>query len=326
MEDVRGQLVAGALPEVLRHIAFLRESGRLHVTSDAGQGAVVMRDGRPVHAHCRRRDGSRADGMEAVATMLRWSDGHYAFGRSGDDGEAGNGEGPVRNLVGDTETILAEARSRVGHKNGRLGHASPGTAATASARATVEPPPPIDPATRWQPPTPAAAAAPVDPGFREEPRIRRSAVLVPVVSAEADVRVTVSHVALDLWRRLDGQASLTELAVRSGVQLDAVRRRAEELVAVGLARPAPQAMYGRAFVVGLIGAMNEIMGPMGEILVEEALLEQELDPRSIPQDRIEDLTTSLTRQLRRSDWQMKLRARVARLRADTVEKRPEETA
>ena len=373
MEEVRGQLAVGILPDVLRHVSFLRESGRVEVRSEALHGWIDLSDGRPVHAAIRRSDGSQVHGLEALAAMLDWPHGTYAFemrpteripaveGHAASDGSprreppasgaldrrrgagvaAGDSMqtgprrilGPVdgasadaapanatRTLTGSIEAVLEAARALGGRRNGSHADASP-------TRARV------DPAPAAADPSSAAGGLDHHSGSHEsegaaaprEPRIRSASVLLRAPNVPPGREVRVSYAALELWRHLDGNASLATLAERLAEDVQSVRARADELLLAGIARVAPQPMYGTAFVGGLIEALNEIMGPMGEILVEDALIDHDLDPRGIPQDRIDDLTTTLTKQLRRSDWQLKLRARVARLRADTVEARAEET-
>ena len=408
MHEVHGQLALGILPDVLRHVAFLRESGRVDVQSEPLHGWIELRDGRPVHAVCRRLDGGEILGMEALAAMLAWRHGSYAFeahpatrcdppssdqfadlplpsGANGANGSnGGNGldgslahlfeepgasspnGGYGRTLAGSLEGVLEAAQALGSRRNGAHPEVvsdveGPVVQPSGLEGADFSRQTPADaaldrPASAW----PAAARPAVAPRNRGEhgvaaspgedgrsdasagplgaaapsgvppaaPRIRGASMLLRAPGVPVETAVHVTHGALELWRHLDGESTLAELATSLGQDVDAIRSRADELLMVGIARVAPQPIYGQTFVADLVGALNEIMGPMGEILVEDALFEHGLDPRAIPRDRIDDLTTALARQLRRSDWQLKLRARVARLLAETqgetwAETRPE---
>ena len=390
MEEVRGQLAPGILPDVLRHVAFLRASGRVDVRfeppgAEAGAfvphaagahaseapgfasprsgshyGWIELRDGQPVHAVCRRSDAEQTQGLEALATMLAWRQGSYLFemheavpadrevardqDRIPDPGANGSARALAsvadvhgasslhgmsgRTLVGSTEAVLEAAQVWGARRNGVHAKDPPDPARPGGDPSVTEPlaaerasgwpdvvSPPrgaADSAARTASPSADEIASPPD-----APRIRAASTLLRASGVADDAPVIVTHGALEVWRRLDGVATLADLAASLGQHIDAVRSRADELLVAGIARVAPQPIYGQAFVADLVGALNEIMGPMGEILVEDALFDLHLDPRAIPRDRIDDLTTALARQLHRSDWQLKLRARVARLVAET---------
>jgi hypothetical protein len=349
MEQIHGELDRDVLPDVLRHLRILLESGRLDVWSDAKKGVLVVRDGRPVHAACRYPDGSAARGVEALAMMIRWPSGHYAFREEGTEGEADHrhpadvprpqhavlpleGLNGSASLRGDTEQILAQAWSLLGEE-----------VAMGSTEQVAKSTEPSDKPTASNAPAGAPGPVPSSKNLEEghaesvfadaqmrgktaldnrlldnvlANTVHDDTIFLRSEMADPSRSVTVSRGALELWLRLDGTMPLDALSEKAGEAMSRVRGWMAELRQEGLAHPAPERVYGREFVARLVTIVNEIMGPMGEIVVEDALEVHGLDPSAIPGDRLDALVEELAGQLQRSDWQLKLRARVARLRVD----------
>lgn len=295
MPEVHGKLARDVLPEVLRHFGFLLESGRLEVWSGTSRGVVIVRDGRPVHAACRGPDGATVQGVEALAIMLDWPAGEYVFAELREDpGESPHAGIGSNGSAHGSEHALAHGSERA-HTNGSGAIHAP------------------------------SLAGDTEDILERARSVQRGRVVVrggtPRVLRRVSVEdpggvVTLSRGALDLWWRIDGATPLAALAQDMGRGGDELRTWAAELRHAGLVESATEPVYGPEFVAGVIEIVNEIMGPMGEIVVEDGLHELGLDPAAIPDDRVDSLVTSLAYQLQRSDWQMKLRARVTRLRTE----------
>ena len=140
-------------------------------------------------------------------------------------------------------------------------------------------------------------------------------VLAPRSSPD-DGRSLVSLSALHVWRSLDGQRSLAELAAASGLPLHIVVAGGTELVAGGLAGAADELLVDPAFVGELTREAVDILGPVAEVFVEDALFELGVEPGPIALPVLDDIITSVATQFRRSDWQLDFLRRIERLRHD----------
>lgn len=152
------------------------------------------------------------------------------------------------------------------------------------------------------------------PGDREAPAAM--AVLERHVDPGDPAAVTLSRRALALWLELDGRSTLAAIAERSGSSPAQARALALELTALGLVRVVASGDLGEDFVQALERIANDIMGPMGEIVVDEALEALALDRACISADRVSELVARVGAELERSDWQIKLQARIGRWLSD----------
>ncbi len=126
----------------------------------------------------------------------------------------------------------------------------------------------------------------------------------------------VSLSALHVWRALDGQSALSTLAGRAGLPLKVVLSGAEELVDLGLAYPAGEAYVDPVFVDELTREAVDILGPVAEVFVEDALFELGLDQEMLAVAALDDLITTVATQFRRSEWQLDFLRRAERLRLE----------
>ncbi len=159
-------------------------------------------------------------------------------------------------------------------------------------------------------PEPAATVA------TTRPAIGPQTVLERLDLQASDGRVVLSRGALALWLRIDGETRLDTWSAVLGAELGRVVAWSEKLLSEQMAAITPEPLLDPSFVPRLTAELIEIMGPMGEILVDEALTDLGLDPAELPEERLPVLIDTLAAQLHRSDWQMKLRARATRLRAE----------
>ena len=120
--------------------------------------------------------------------------------------------------------------------------------------------------------------------------------------------------ALHVWRGLDGQLSLAELA-------GALGRRSmwwwgrNELMRRGLVAPADRVLVDRAFVEALTREAVDILGPVGETL-SRMPFRTRFEHGPLAENALDELVTAVAMQFRRSDWQVEFLQRIERIRHD----------
>lgn len=129
------------------------------------------------------------------------------------------------------------------------------------------------------------------------------AVLATKVMTEGDQKIAMTLRALQLLRHLDGASPLAEVAARAGLTLTDALQAAEELFQQGLVQPPTARTAPEGFVRELTRLVVDLMGPMGEIIVEDALYDLGASPEALPVTSVSDLLRELRGQLRRTDWQ-----------------------
>ncbi len=128
-------------------------------------------------------------------------------------------------------------------------------------------------------------------------------ILVAKALSEGDQNVALTSRALQLSRHLDGVQPLGEAAARAGLSLADAFQAAEELFHQGLAQPLSSRLASPDFLRELTRLVVNIMGPMGEIVVEDALYDLGSTPETFPVSSVGDLLRELKTQFRRADWQ-----------------------
>jgi len=126
--------------------------------------------------------------------------------------------------------------------------------------------------------------------------------------------VAVSLPALRLWRHLDGTSSVRDIAREAGASLDRAVEAAAELMRQGLVDFATVPMVDASFVDALARAAVDIIGPVGQIVVEDALYDLGLSEDAIAESAVDELILELAAQFRRSEWQLDFLRRAERLR------------
>lgn len=129
------------------------------------------------------------------------------------------------------------------------------------------------------------------------------AVLTPKIVTEGDQKIAMTLRSLQLLRHLDGALPLSEVAARAGLTLTDALQAAEELFEQGLVQPLTARTAPEGFVRELVRLVVDLMGPMGEIVVEDALYDLGASPDALPVTSVSDLLRELRGQLRRTDWQ-----------------------
>lgn len=111
--------------------------------------------------------------------------------------------------------------------------------------------------------------------------------------ADAGGEVLLSLGALHLWRKLDGLNSLGQIAVASDRPVEDVVASAHELLEHDLADYVSLRVADPRFVHELMREAVDLLGPVGEVVIEEALIELGLVAESLPVSAVEELFTEL---------------------------------
>lgn len=113
--------------------------------------------------------------------------------------------------------------------------------------------------------------------------------------AEAGEEVLLSLGALHLWRKLDGQSSLGQLAASGNRPVDEVVAAAHELLDHNLADYVSLRVADPRFVHELKREAVDLLGPVGEVVIEDAFIELGLVAESLPVSAVEELYAELGR-------------------------------
>ncbi len=272
MTSLSGRLGPGALADLLQYLALSRASGCLllrhpqqrqaYVYLEAGR--VVFVDARPLYD------------VAALSELLGWQDGRFAF-RAGVPA-------PRRTLELPMEALLLEATRRTDEPIS--GAVDPDSVLVAASGEPAAP--------RGSP-----LASPLAGDAAGESPFGPVRVLGEVGEAQAASRVgapesvSLSLAALHLWRRLDGASSLRQLAEASGRPLAEVVAAGAELLECGLARFESVAVADPRFPQELAREAVDLLGPMGAIVVEDALYELGLSADAVPVGRVGDLVAAI---------------------------------
>ncbi|HZW27111.1 MAG TPA: DUF4388 domain-containing protein [Trueperaceae bacterium] len=270
MTSLSGRLGPGALADLLQYLALSRATGCLLLRHPQRRqayaylegGRVVFVDARPLYD------------VAALSELLGWHDGRFAF-RPGVSA-------PRRTLDLPTEVLLIEA----------------------TRRADERAPEGVDPdavlcATNGEPSVPARPAggglARDDGPFGPVRVLGEVGGRDPFEVARADApdSVSLSLGALNLWRRLDGASSLRQLAAASGRPLAEVVVAGAELLDRGLARYVSVTVADPRFALELAREAVDLLGPVGEIVVEDALYELGLTADAVPVGRVGELVAAI---------------------------------
>ena len=127
-------------------------------------------------------------------------------------------------------------------------------------------------------------------------------VLVGNVLPE-DQQIALTMRAMQLLRHLNGVHSLGEITAHTGMGFGDVLSASEELYRQALVQPIATPLLHARFVADLTHLVVNLMGPVGEIVVEDAVYDLNLAPEAVPRNRVADLIQELKLQLRREDWQ-----------------------
>lgn len=139
-------------------------------------------------------------------------------------------------------------------------------------------------------------------------------VLVPRSLGRHESTVALSLGALHVYTALDGDRSLAEIASQADLPVSIVVAGAAELMRREVADYATVAIVDPAFIDGLVREAVDIIGPVAEVLVEEAFYDLGLSEEALAVSAVDELIMELAAQFRRSDWQLDFLRRAERLR------------
>ena len=122
----------------------------------------------------------------------------------------------------------------------------------------------------------------------------------------------IDALALDLLSYLDGIHSLSEIAEAHTLPLNATIATAQQLYAQGLLKPGAQLLEPQ-LIVEFKSLLTTLVGPMGQIIVEDALLELNLSEDAVPERAFGELVELLRAELRKPAWRADFERGLARL-------------
>lgn len=111
--------------------------------------------------------------------------------------------------------------------------------------------------------------------------------------ADAGGEVLLSLGALHLWRKLDGVNSLAQIAAAGDRPVDDIVAAAHELLDHDLADYVSLRVADPRFVHELKREAVDLLGPVGEVVIEDAFIELGLVPESLPVSAVEELFAEL---------------------------------
>lgn len=193
-------------------------------------------------------------GVGALAAILAWDEGSFAFTR---------GEGlTVRMMREEVGHLLMKAAAFSGDTFGEFGAV---------------------PLSR------DAVLAPLAKGGEDEGDERAGSGTFPHGSEE----LLLTLEALHLWRRLDGVSSLQQLSRRITRPTEVLVQAANELLEAGLADFVSLVVADARFGFELKREAVDLLGPVGEIVIEDAFLELGLSSESLPVSAVPELMREL---------------------------------
>ncbi|MBC7646370.1 MAG: DUF4388 domain-containing protein [Pseudopedobacter sp.] len=139
-----------------------------------------------------------------------------------------------------------------------------------------------------------------------------NAVLV-ASSPPAESNVALSLRAVLLLRQLDSKTSLIEIADRMALEVSEIVVLAGELMNQNLADIAASPIISTEFVREMVQLVIDIMGPMGEIVVDDAVYDLGLEQNAIPESSLSELLTEIKAQFKRDDWRREFEIQIRRL-------------
>lgn len=114
--------------------------------------------------------------------------------------------------------------------------------------------------------------------------------------------VLLSLGALNLWRRLDGVSSLAQLAGHWSRPVEEVVEAARELLGHDLATFVSLQVADPRFVLELKREAIDLLGPVGEVVLDDAFIELGLVQESLPVSAVDELFAELQRTF---PWRLK---------------------
>lgn len=297
MTTLHGRIEEGVVANVLQYLSLgqatgcllLRHPDRLHGSIYVREGRIVSVDARPLYD------------LAALGALLRWTEGRFTF-RPGV-------AAPRVTLDRTTDALLLEAAHRADEAGapdadpeGLDADAVLRVVSSSSSQHTAAGAGPPYPAPR--PPLQGArlpvngangAAHGTNGAARGPSSVSRARSHAHDHGGPADDTVALSLAALHLWRRLDGTTSLREHASQIGRPVTEVVEAGCELVRTGLAEFAATTVADPRFARELAREAVDLLGPVGEIVVEDALFDLGLAADALPVTAVDELIREIER-------------------------------
>lgn len=334
MTTLHGRIEEGVLANLLQYLALSQASGCLLLRHpQSRQGNIYLERGRVVFVEAKP-----SYDVAALAALLGWREGQFSF-RPGV-------RSPRITLERSTAMLLLEAS----HLADEASEQRPDTGRQIDAdtvlSALSERPAPRRPSEL---PGPGRVRGERGPGGRTGPRAQPYAVLLPGsrsggagTAADAvagtvtgtvagsftgagpalgvtpvtldDETVALSLSALLLYRRLDGQLSLRHHAGELNREPDEMVRAGRELLEARLAEYVTVVVADPRFVVELAREAVDLLGPVGEIVVEDALYDMGLSGDTLPVNSVDELIHELSTAFKNAFTRADFLRRVTELR------------
>lgn len=340
MTTLHGRIEEGVLANLLQYLALSQASGCLLLRHpQSRQGSIYLERGRVVFVEAKP-----SYDVAALAALLRWRDGQFSF-RPGvrspritlerstamllleashlaDEASETQAEGPQL----DADTVLSAVAERPAPRR----HEEPpgpgqvlGEHASSRDRPTAQPYAVMLPALKPDAAVPNTASA--SDGGAAAPPVTGAATgattgavhapgpgVAPVTTSDETVALSLS--ALQLYRRLDGMLSLRQHAGELHKEPQDLVRAGRELLEAGLAEYVTLVVADPRFVVELVREAVDLLGPVGEIVVEDALYDMGLSGDTLPVNSIDELIRELSTAFKNAFTRADFLRRVTELR------------
>jgi len=108
---------------------------------------------------------------------------------------------------------------------------------------------------------------------------------------------------LNVLIELDGEKSVSDVAKQMGLNMGMIRHVIGNLMKLRLIEPVENGfmMLDRAFFDFLKGELSHVIGPIAEVLIEDAVADLGHEPDRFPRHRAAELVDILSRQIQRED-------------------------
>lgn len=146
------------------------------------------------------------------------------------------------------------------------------------------------------------------------PSAAADTVLHVAESRDRDESVMLTLAALHLWRTIDGVSSLRQLAATIGKPVEETVAAAQELLDNGLAGFATLAVADPRFVREVARETIDLMGPVGSIVVEDALMDLGVGPDTLPVSAAGEFLEEVARAIHSSERRAEFLRRATELR------------
>ncbi|MFN8509772.1 MAG: DUF4388 domain-containing protein [Deinococcaceae bacterium] len=132
-------------------------------------------------------------------------------------------------------------------------------------------------------------------------------VALPISSS---MQVSIHLRTLALLRLIDGKAKLRQLAERLSLTLVDTVALATELLAQKLVEVADTPILDPKFMEEMGQIVVAIMGPLGDVVVEDAIYDLGLEAVAVPETRLLELIAEVKAQFKRDDWVREFETRI----------------